>query len=116
MTSLDQSAKKPAVPSDTSAGVLTNPTRLRLIAQCWIVIAFAAYLIDLLRQTHDGLSDGIVAHLATISSTTGQAHFSRFMAAPPKSMTSSLFIDLSSRSPARISTLITTPIHQFSCC
>jgi hypothetical protein len=59
MTSLDQSAKKPAVPSDTSAGVLTNPTRLRLIAQCWIVIAFAAYLIDLLRQTHDGLSDGI---------------------------------------------------------
>jgi hypothetical protein len=36
-----------------------NPTRLRMVAKCWIVVAFAAYVIDLLRQTHDGLSDGI---------------------------------------------------------
>src|ERR1700744_4911318 len=42
-----------------STGVLTNPGRLRLIARLWIVIASVAYLIDLLRQTHDGLTDGI---------------------------------------------------------
>src|ERR1700761_3699901 len=42
-----------------STGVLTNPARLRLIARLWIVIAFVTYLIDLLRQTHDGLTDGI---------------------------------------------------------
>src|SRR6201996_5901075 len=42
-----------------STGVLTNPARLRLIARLWIVIAFVTYLIDLLRQTHAGLTDGI---------------------------------------------------------
>jgi hypothetical protein len=59
MTSLDQSAKAPAAPSEISAGVLTNPARLLTIARCWIVVAFATYVIDLLRQTHDGLTDGI---------------------------------------------------------
>jgi hypothetical protein len=59
MTSLDQSAKVPAAPSEMSAGLLTNPTRLRMIAHCWIVVASVAYLIDLLRQTNDGLTDGI---------------------------------------------------------
>src|ERR1700744_476261 len=42
-----------------STGVLTNPGRLRLIARLWIVIAWVTYLVDLLRQTHDGLTDGI---------------------------------------------------------
>jgi hypothetical protein len=39
--------------------MLMNPARLRIIARCWIVIAFATYVIDLLGQTRDGLSDGI---------------------------------------------------------
>jgi hypothetical protein len=59
MTSPDQSANVPALPSEISAGVLMNSARLGMFARCWIGIAFAAYVIDLLRQTHDGLSDGI---------------------------------------------------------
>ncbi len=56
---MDHSAKAPALPSETSAGVLMNPARLVMIARCWVVVAFAAYVIDLLRQTHDGLSNGL---------------------------------------------------------
>lgn len=59
MTSLDQSAPFPAASSETSDPVSANSLRLRFVAICWIVIAFAAYVIDLLRQTRDGLSDGI---------------------------------------------------------
>jgi hypothetical protein len=59
MTSLDHSAKAPAPPSGISAGVLMNPVRLVMIARCWIVVAFAAYVVDLLRQTRDGLSNGL---------------------------------------------------------
>ena len=33
-------------------------SRLRLIAICWIPVAAAIYVFDLLRQTRDGLSDG----------------------------------------------------------
>ena len=33
-------------------------SRLRLVALCWIPVAAAIYLFDLLRQTRDGLSDG----------------------------------------------------------
>ena len=33
-------------------------TRLRLIAICWIPVAAAIYVFDLLRQTREGLSDG----------------------------------------------------------
>jgi hypothetical protein len=59
MTSVDQSAKVPVAPLEASAGVLVNPARIRMIARCWIVIALAAYVVDLLRQTQDGLTDGI---------------------------------------------------------
>jgi hypothetical protein len=59
MISLDHSAKAPALPSEISAGVLMNPTRLVMIARCWVVVAFATYVIDLLRQTRDGLSNGL---------------------------------------------------------
>jgi Glycosyltransferase family 87 len=38
---------------------LMNLARLKMIAQCWIVIACIAYVLDLLQQTHDGLSDGV---------------------------------------------------------
>src|SRR5882724_8308667 len=58
MTSIDRftaSSEASATPADS----LTNPARLRMIAQCWIVIAGAAYVIDLLQQTRDGLSDGV---------------------------------------------------------
>src|ERR1700761_2158821 len=59
MTSLDPSASVPALPLPTSANLLTDPARLRLIARLWIVIASITYVIDLLRQTQDGLTDGI---------------------------------------------------------
>jgi Glycosyltransferase family 87 len=39
--------------------MLMTPARLRLIARLWIAIAFVTYVIDLLRQTHEGLTDGI---------------------------------------------------------
>jgi Glycosyltransferase family 87 len=58
MTSIDQftaSSEASATPGHS----LTNPARLRMIAQCWIVIAAVAYVLDLLQQTHDGLSDGV---------------------------------------------------------
>jgi len=63
MTSIDRSKAiaKPLseAPSEAPLGPLINPARLRMIAQCWMVIACAVYVIDLLQQTHDGLSDGI---------------------------------------------------------
>jgi hypothetical protein len=59
MTSLDQSAGFPAAPPETSDPVPAASPRLRFAAICWVVIALAAYFIDLLRQTRDGLSDGI---------------------------------------------------------
>jgi hypothetical protein len=58
VTTIDSSATSVAAP-EASTGVLTNPARIRLIAHVWIVIAFITYVIDLLRQTHDGLTDGI---------------------------------------------------------
>lgn len=36
-----------------------NPARLRIIAWLWIGLAFVAYLVDLLQQTKDGLSNGL---------------------------------------------------------
>jgi hypothetical protein len=58
MTSIDQS-NAPSEASATHAGSLLDPARLKTIAQCWIVIACVTYVIDLLQQTQDGLSDGI---------------------------------------------------------
>jgi Glycosyltransferase family 87 len=58
MTSIDPSMI-PSEASETSSGSLANPARLRRIAQCWIVIACATYVFDLLHQTRDGLSDGV---------------------------------------------------------
>src|SRR5882724_10771133 len=58
MTSTDHSMASLEA-SETSSGSLANPARLKMIAQCWIVIACLAYVIDLLQQTHDGLSDGV---------------------------------------------------------
>jgi Glycosyltransferase family 87 len=57
MTSIDQSSKAPA--SETAARLLPDRARLTMIARCWIVAAAVIYIIDLLRQTRDGLSDGI---------------------------------------------------------
>jgi hypothetical protein len=59
MTSLDQSAEVPAPPSETPSAGLLSPERLRVIVRCWLIVAPIAYLIDLLRQTQDGLTDGI---------------------------------------------------------
>lgn len=59
MTSLDPLVIAPAMSPKASTGVLMNPARLRLIARLWIVIALVTYAIDLARQTHDGLTDGI---------------------------------------------------------
>lgn len=59
MTSVDQAAKVPALSSGTDAGLLMNPARLRIIAWLWIGLAFVAYLVDLLQQTKDGLSNGL---------------------------------------------------------
>ena len=57
MASIDQSARPPAGESDARS--LTAPARLKMIARCWIVIASIVYAVDLLRQTEDGLSDGV---------------------------------------------------------
>ena len=57
MTSIDQSAKAPV--GETFTRLLTDPARLKVVARCWIVVAAVAYVVDLLRQTQDGLSDGI---------------------------------------------------------
>jgi arabinofuranan 3-O-arabinosyltransferase len=58
MTSIDR-FRASSEASKTPAGSLFDPVRLKMIAQCWIVIACLAYVIDLLQQTHDGLSDGV---------------------------------------------------------
>jgi Glycosyltransferase family 87 len=60
MTSIDQSAKAPlrAPLGKRFVRLLTDRTRLRLIAQYWILLAAALYITDLLAQTRDGLSDG----------------------------------------------------------
>jgi hypothetical protein len=59
MSSADQAAKAPALSQAADAGLLMNPARLRIIARLWIGLAFLAYLIDLLQQTKDGLSNGL---------------------------------------------------------
>jgi hypothetical protein len=58
MTSIHQS-NAPSDASATRTGSLFEPARLKMIAQCWIVIACIAYVLDLLQQTRDGLSDGV---------------------------------------------------------
>jgi Glycosyltransferase family 87 len=61
MTSIDQSAKAPsnAPLGDNIVRFLTDRARLKLIAQYWILIATSLYIVDLLTQTQDGLSDGV---------------------------------------------------------
>jgi hypothetical protein len=59
MTSVDQAAKNPPPPPAENTSLLMNPARLRLIAWIWIGLAAIAYLIDLLRQTREGLSNGV---------------------------------------------------------
>jgi Glycosyltransferase family 87 len=56
MTAIDQSTKAPL---GAAMRAMTDPARLKMIARCWIVIALAAYGVDLLHQTQAGLSDGI---------------------------------------------------------
>lgn len=58
MTSIDQSNALSKA-SETPAGALWEPARLKLIAWFWVVIASAVYVADLLHQTQDGLSDGV---------------------------------------------------------
>src|SRR5262249_44437673 len=57
MTSIDQPGKAPF--GESFARLVTDPARLKLIAQCWILLAGCLYVIDLLSQTRDGLSDGV---------------------------------------------------------
>jgi hypothetical protein len=57
MTSIDQ-FKTPSATTLISEDSLMNPTRLRFMARCWIAFAGITYVVDLLRQTHDRLSDG----------------------------------------------------------
>jgi hypothetical protein len=61
MTSIDQSAKAPlkAPLGENIVRLLTDRARLTLIAQYWILIATSLYIVDLLTQTQDGLSDGV---------------------------------------------------------
>jgi Glycosyltransferase family 87 len=58
MTSIDQSNALSKA-SETPARSLWEPARLKLIAWFWLAIACAVYAADLLRQTQDGLSDGL---------------------------------------------------------
>jgi hypothetical protein len=57
MTSIDQSAKAPV--GETFTRLLTDPARLKVVARCWIVVAAVAYVVDLLRQTSAGLTNGV---------------------------------------------------------
>ena len=59
MTSVDQAGKNPVLSQAEASGLLTNPARLRLIAWLWIALAAIAWLIDLLPQTREGLSNGL---------------------------------------------------------
>jgi len=59
MTSVDQPGKNPVLPQGGGSDLLTNPARLRLIAWIWIGLAAIAWLIDLLQQTREGLSNGL---------------------------------------------------------
>jgi hypothetical protein len=61
MTSIDQPAKAPvkAPVGEPSTPVLTDPARLKLLTRCWLAVAPVIYLIDLLRQTRDGLGNGL---------------------------------------------------------
>jgi hypothetical protein len=59
MTSVDQAGKNPALSPSGGSDLLTNPARLRLIAWLWVALAAVAWLIDLLRQTREGLSNGL---------------------------------------------------------
>jgi len=59
MTSVDQAAKNPVLSQAGSSALLMNPLRLRIIAWIWIGNAALTYLIDLLEQTRDGLSNGL---------------------------------------------------------
>jgi arabinofuranan 3-O-arabinosyltransferase len=57
MTSIDQPGKAPL--EESFARLMMDPVRLKLVARCWIVLAPIIYLIDLLQQTRDGLSNGL---------------------------------------------------------
>jgi hypothetical protein len=59
MTSVDQAGKNPVLSQSGGPDLLTNPARLRLIAWLWIGLAAIAWLIDLLQQTKEGLSNGL---------------------------------------------------------
>lgn len=59
MTMVDQAAKNPVLPQARSSTLLTNPARLRRIARLWIGIAAISWLVDLLQQTREGLSNGL---------------------------------------------------------
>ena len=59
MTSIDQAANNPVLSQAGNSALLMNPLRLRIIAWIWIGNAALTYLIDLLQQTRDGLSNGL---------------------------------------------------------
>jgi len=59
MTSVDQAGKGPVLSQAGGSDLLTNPARLRLIAWLWIGLAGVAWLIDLLQQIKEGLSNGL---------------------------------------------------------
>lgn len=59
MTSVDEPAGPLGPRSQASAIEFLNPERLRLVAQCWIVVAAIAYVVGLFGRMRVGLTDGI---------------------------------------------------------
>lgn len=59
MSSVDQAEKNPLLSQAGGSDLLTNPARVRLIAWLWVGLAGIAWLVDLLQQTKEGLSNGL---------------------------------------------------------
>ncbi|WP_271613753.1 glycosyltransferase family 87 protein [Bradyrhizobium sp. CCBAU 51627] len=59
MTSVDQPERFRAPQPQATGTELFNPSRLRLVARCWIVVAAIGYVINLLGRTRVDLTDGI---------------------------------------------------------
>ena len=61
MSSADSSTSVETQPSNVAGNEgreLIAPARVRMVARCWVAIALVCYVIDLLRQTSAGLTNG----------------------------------------------------------
>ena len=59
MSSVDQAEKNPLLSQAGGSDLLTSPARVRVIAWLWVGLAGIAWLVDLLQQTKEGLSNGL---------------------------------------------------------